>query len=162
MSSTSGLQGAVQSHIHSGIQSSVQSSGNKSVYTKQHPNSTYGIEYVSTSISSPYTSTVGSVPVVIHPTTTTPQTQFVTVANQHSVIPTSHYQLDGTTTQVGVTPILSAPSYMLSPTIMATSPQMNATYATYGIVPSQHLTYSSIASSPTNTSRPSRTSSGCC
>ena len=132
-----------------------ENTSKKTMYPKpqMQQNSTY--EQVSSGLSSPYHGSVGSIPVLLQPPSTS-----VSPSNYYSV-PPAQYILD-TSFYSSATPYVAVPATMLSPTVVASSPQMNATYSTYGFIPSQNLGYTAIGTTPTNASRPTKYSPGCC
>ncbi|KAL5369368.1 hypothetical protein CPHLJ_3g220 [Cryptosporidium parvum] len=129
----------------------------KTMYPKPQlkQSSISGYEQVSSGVSSPYNGSVGSIPVVLQPPSTS-----VSPSNYYAV-PPAQYILD-TSIYSSATPYVAVPATVLSPTVMTSSPQMSAAYASYGFVPSQNLGYTTVGVSPTNTSRPSKYSPGCC
>ncbi|OII72861.1 uncharacterized protein cubi_00833 [Cryptosporidium ubiquitum] len=129
----------------------------KTMYPKPQlqQSSISGYEQAGSGVSSPYNGSVGSIPVLLQPPSTS-----VSPSNYYAVPPTQ-YVLD-TSLYSSANPYVAVPATMLSPTVVTTSPQMNATYTSYGLVPSTNLGYTVIGASPTNTSRPSKYSPGCC
>lgn len=134
-----------------------RSTSKKTMYPKPQlqQSSISGYEQTSSGVSSPYNGSVGSIPVLLQPPSTS-----VSPTNYYAVPPTQ-YVLD-TSLYSSANPYVAVPATMLSPTVMTSSPQMNSAYASYGLVPSQNLGYTIIGTSPTNTSRPSKYSPGCC
>ncbi|KAJ1605291.1 hypothetical protein OIY81_3527 [Cryptosporidium canis] len=131
------------------------SASKKTMYPKPQLQQNCAYEQASSGLSSPYHGSVGSIPVLIQPPSTS-----VSPSNCYSVQP-AQYIID-TPYYSSAGPYVAVPAAMLSPTVMASSPQMNATYSGYGFVPSHNLGYAALGASPTNSSRPTKYSPGCC
>ncbi|KAH8584529.1 uncharacterized protein ELE39_000419 [Cryptosporidium sp. chipmunk genotype I] len=163
LSTSTAMQGAQTYNQGTGAQTQTSPSktqtttSKKTMYPKPQlqQSSITGYEQVSSGVSSPYHGSVGSIPVVLQPPSTS-----VSPSNYYAVPPTQ-YILD-TSLYSSATPYVAVPATMLSPTFMTSSPQMCAAYTSYGFVPSQNLGYTTIGASPTNNSRPSKYSPGCC
>ncbi|KAF7456308.1 hypothetical protein HWI79_3161 [Cryptosporidium felis] len=154
-------QGSLSNAQGGGIQgqnspSKLQSSSKQTMYPKpqNQQSSSFGYEQVSSGVSSPYNSAVGSIPVILQPPSTS-------LSPNYYAVPPTQYILD-TSSYSPVTQYVAVPAAMLSPTVVTSSPQMNAAYSSYGFIPSSGLTYTTVGSSPTNASRPSKYSTGCC
>lgn len=131
------------------------STSKKTMYPKPQLQPSSAYEQVSSGPSSPYNGSVGSIPVLLQPPSTS-----VSPSNYYSVAP-AQYILDAPFYSSS-TPYVAVPATMLSPTVMASSPQMNAAYSSYGFIPSHNLGYTAMGSTPTNTSKPTKYYPGCC